>query len=233
MSKTLAIVIPVWNNWQYTKKAIRDLLELPNNHQVIVVDNGSTDDTTKIGGFGGRVLVRRNNENLGFAKACNAGFALAVEQGFENVMFLNNDVKVLDCHDSWTASLISAAERGSIVGPTVGCLDSNLNFVCEAVKYPTRGFGYISGWCIVASVNTWQKLILDGDEGPFSTEFGFYFEDTDLGFRAKAQNIPCEVVPVPVKHLGKATAKLLGVSELYLKAKPIFMAKWRSLYDFV
>ena len=228
VEKTLAIVIPVFNNWSYTNRAIQDLLKLPADHTIIIVDNGSVDETKNLSekGFGGRVLVIRNTENLFFAKACNQGFDKAVKLGFQNVMFLNNDIRVFGNPDSWTAPLIARAKKGSIVGPTVGCLDDNLVFICEASKVPTRGFWYISGWCITASVETWQKLVVD--EGPWGLEFRFYFEDGDLSFRAKALNIPCEVVPIPVKHFGKATSKKFGLSELYLHSKPIFLDKWKG-----
>jgi GT2 family glycosyltransferase len=226
-NQTLAIVIPVWNNWIYTKRALSDLRKLPDDHKIIIVDNGSTDETKDLTEDG--ICIVRNATNLGFAKACNAGFAKAVQLGFENVMFLNNDIRVQHSFDSWTQPVIAAAKRGSIAGPTVGCLDKDLGFICEASKWPSRGYGYLSGWNITASVNVWNQLVLENHEGPFSIEFGLaYFEDTDLGLRAREQNIPCEVVPVPVNHLGKATSKKLGLSGLYQHAKPIFMNKWKE-----
>lgn len=225
-SKTLAIVMPVWNNWQYTKKAIQQLSALPDDHKLVVVDNGSTDNTKTLQSSKS-IEVVRHEDNLGFAQGCNAGYARSVELGYENVLFLNNDIKVFGNLDSWTRPLIAQAERGRIAGPTVGCLDENLNFICEAFKWPSRGYGYLSGWCICASVETWNKLVLKDDLGPFSTEYGkAYWEDTDLGFRAKRLGIQSEVIPVPVKHLGKATSKKLNLSELYLHAKGIFMKKW-------
>ena len=39
--------------------------------------------------------------------------------------------------------------------------------------------------------------------------------------------IRCDVVPVPVKHHGRVTSTKVGLSELYLHAKPIFMNKWK------
>jgi GT2 family glycosyltransferase len=226
MRSKLAIVMPAWNNWHYTKRAIQQLMKLPEDHSVFVIDNGSTDDTKDLKETK-RLHVRRNDENKGFARGCNYGYYVAKELGFENVLFLNNDIKVFGNPDSWTAPLIARAEKGSIVGPTVGCLDDNLNFICEAPKWPSRGHGYLSGWCICASTATWDKLVLESDLGPFSTEFGLaYFEDSDMGFRARELGIQSDVVPVPVKHLGKATSKKLGLSELYLHAKPIFLKKW-------
>lgn len=46
--KNLAIVIPVFNNWLYTQKTLKYLQHLPNDHLVIIVDNGSDDQTKKL-----------------------------------------------------------------------------------------------------------------------------------------------------------------------------------------
>lgn len=230
MDKKLAIVIPVFNNWTYTKRAITDLLKLPEDHTIFIVDNGSADDTKNITekGYNGRVVVKRNSENLGFARACNIGYSSAKNLGYENVMFLNNDIGVFGNPTCWTDPLISSARRGNIAGPTVGCLDKNLNFICESNKWPTNGYGYLSGWNITAAIATWDKLVIDNNLGPFSIEFVTYFEDTDLGFRAKILGITCEVIPVPVRHIGKVTSKKVGISSLYLHAKPIFIKKWKG-----
>lgn len=218
--------MPVLNNWHYTKKAIQYLSKLPSTHNLIVVDNGSTDNTAKLNSTNGLVVIH-NKENLGFAQGCNTGFAFARKRGVRYVLFLNNDIRVFDNLESWTEPMIDRAEEGAIVGPTVGCLDDNLNFICEASKFPTRGYGYISGWCIMAKLEVWEKLA--NEDELFSPEFGLaYFEDTDLAFRARKQGIPSEVVSVPVKHLGKATSKQLGISDLYMKAKPIFLKKWKG-----
>jgi GT2 family glycosyltransferase len=225
--KTLAIVIPVLNNWGFTNKTISSLVKLPETHKIIIVDNGSSDDTVKLTTTD-RLEIIRNSKNIGFGAACNQGFKLAVDLGYSNVMFLNNDVSIIKEHDSWTEEIIKKAGEGKVVGPTIGCLDNNFNFVCESNKIPTKLHWYVSGWNITASVETWNKLILDGEYGPWSTEFFVYFEDTDLGFRIRQQSIPCEVVYIPVRHFGKATSSKLGISGLYQKSRAVFVNKWTN-----
>lgn len=223
--KILAIVIPVFNNWLYTQKTLKYLKDLPENHLVIIIDNGSTDQTKKL--ISGPCLeVIHNETNFGFAKACNIGYSKAVELGYENVMFLNNDIKVIDEFNNWTYQIIDRAMEGEIVGPTVGVLDDKLNFVCEASKWPTKGFGYLSGWNITASVNVWNQLIQKDQIGPFSTSFFAYFEDTDLSFRANVMGLKQSIIPVPVRHFGRVTGKKLGLSNLYSKSRNIFLELW-------
>lgn len=224
----LAIVIPVWNQWAYTKRALQDLSPLPEDHKLIIVDNGSTDITKELQ-TSDKIDIVRHKSNLGFAKGCNSGFERAVSLGYENVMFLNNDIRVFANENeasTWTESLIYCVQKGCIVSPTAGCLDDNFNFIKEATKLPTRGYGYLSGWNITASTPTWQKLILPGDVGPFSTKFVSYFEDTDLSLRALKLGIELRIVDVPVKHIGRVTGKKIGIMPLYEKSKKTFIEIW-------
>ena len=43
--KVLSIIIPVWNKSHFTKTCLQDLAKLTNDHEIVVVDNGSIDDT--------------------------------------------------------------------------------------------------------------------------------------------------------------------------------------------
>ncbi|HET8793581.1 MAG TPA: glycosyltransferase [Nitrososphaeraceae archaeon] len=237
MNKVLSIVIPVYNKYNFTKSCINDLLHLPEDHEIIVVDNGSTDETQKSLDGNKEIRYYRNQENLGFAKACNIGYSLA---SAPNILFLNNDIRVKDSKDSWTQKLIEHCPN-ALVGPTMGQLDNNLNFVQEANKV-LSGKSYMSGWCLAASKEIWNKLSIDRHPGTilavdqiqpcdgaqvFSEEFGLaYFEDVDLSFRARKLNIPFQVVEIPVVHFGKTTSKTLNVPKLYNHARNIFIKKW-------
>jgi O-antigen biosynthesis protein len=228
----LSIVIPVYNNWHLTIACLEDLSSLPDDHEVIIVDNGSTDKTQKLAAHGEEVVkcrpqnlrVERLSTNTGFAHACNVGYSIA---SGEHVMFLNNDIRVLRDHATWTEPVLEAA-NSALVSPTAGKLDRNLNFVCEAGKMPTAGYGYLSGWNLTSSREVFNRLILPEYIGPFTEEFTTYFEDTDLSFRAKELNIPMRIVSVPVRHLGKMTSKKLDTLKLYLPAKAKFIEKWQT-----
>lgn len=222
MSKVLSIVIPVYNKFNFTKSCLNDLLKLPQDHEIIIVDNGSTDETQGYLDVNKEVVYHRNNNNLGFAKACNIGYGLS---SAPNVLFLNNDIRVKDNYHNWTSVLIENCNHG-LVGPTMGQLDSNLNFIKEA-NTVLSGNSYMSGWCLASSKEIWKKLDLSGNNEIFSEEFGMaYFEDTDLSFRAKKLGIPFKVVTIPVVHFGRQTSQQLNTHQLYSKARQIFVKKW-------
>lgn len=220
----LSIIIPVYNKWNFTKSCLEDLSKLPEDHEIIVIDNASSDTTTFLSSYFPKVKLIKNETNLGFAKACNIGY---VNSTGDSVLFLNNDIRVKSDFDTWTQKLIKYCDDKSLVGPTMGQLDNNLNFKQEK-NSPLTGNSYISGWCLAAHKNVWCKLILPEYKGPFSEEFGLaYFEDTDLGFRAKMSKIDSVIVDIPVVHFGKQTSKQLNTYELYNSARKIFVEKWK------
>lgn len=227
----LSIIIPVYNNWNFTKMCLKDLAKLPDDHEVIIIDNGSIDDTNKFlngndyENLPSNLIYVRNDSNLGFAKASNQAFEKA--RG-EYVLFLNNDIKVTKNYDNWTSGLISEAERTKgLVGPTGGLLDKRFNFIKETNEKVSGNF-YMSGWCLCARKDVFQKLVLKENKykGPFTEEFITYFEDTDMGFRADELNIPMNIVSVPVFHFGKMTSRKANLAEMYLGAKLKFVNKW-------
>lgn len=238
----LSIVIPVFNKYNFTKSCLNDLKKLPHEHEIIIVDNASSDETQieleKLVNAGFNFVYVRNEENYGFAKGCNIGYSIA--RG-ANVLFLNNDIRVKEQHDSWTKNLIDYVDEG-LVGPTMGQLDNNLNFIQEADKL-LSGNSYMSGWCIAASKKIWEQLEIQRTpvyihnlnmpniriQQIFSEEFGIaYFEDTDLSFRAKEKGIKYNVVSIPVTHFGKITSKQLNTGKLYSEARKIFIDKWKN-----
>ena len=228
--KILSIVIPVFNKFNFTKSCLNDLSHLPSDHEIIIVDNASSDETRQSLKNSTEIIYLRNDTNLGFAKACNIGYNHAIAT---NVLFLNNDIRVKSNHSSWTQPLIERCSQG-LVGPTMGQLNADLAFVKEANAI-LSGNSYLSGWCIAASKEIWSKLWIPRAETSkntapqvFSEEFGLaYFEDTDLGFRARQLGIPMQVIDVPVIHFGKQSSKQINTAMLYLQAREIFIKKWK------
>lgn len=93
----LSIIVPVFNQWEFTELCFKSLLANPPKcpYQLIIVDNGSTDDTPqKLKEYADIMpaddyLVITNEENLGVSKAWNQG--LKATNG-SKVLIINNDI---------------------------------------------------------------------------------------------------------------------------------------------
>ncbi len=94
----VAIIILNWNGWQDTLECLGSLFKIDYpNYRVIIVDNGSTDDSTeRIGQWSkGRIVLLPQKNNLGFARGNNVGIRYALANiDCEYLMVLNNDTTV-------------------------------------------------------------------------------------------------------------------------------------------
>lgn len=98
-----SIIIPVWNKVELTQQCLVALGPATEDvsFELIVVDNHSTDRTPEfLASLGGDVRIITNDENLGFAKACNQGAAVATG---EYLVFLNNDTIPLK---GWLSAMV-------------------------------------------------------------------------------------------------------------------------------
>jgi GT2 family glycosyltransferase/tetratricopeptide (TPR) repeat protein len=124
------IVIPVWNQWELTRACLESLRPtLGTRDRVVVVDNGSQDQTPAGLRAYKWVEVITNETNRGFAVASNQGAARA--EG-EIVVFLNNDT-VLTRH--WLDALLAP-----FADPEVGATGPRSNFVSGPQLVPEVGY---------------------------------------------------------------------------------------------
>ena len=82
----ISVIIPVFNEQDAIEKVIDDIpSHLPT--EIIVVDNGSTDQTAKLAAAMGARIVRENRR--GYGSACLAG--IAATNNPDIVVFLDGD----------------------------------------------------------------------------------------------------------------------------------------------
>jgi|SRR5271166_4665693 len=220
----ISIIICCFNRWAFTKACLNDLFKLnENDHEIIVIDNASSDETNEELSRIDRPNFHhiRNDENLFHSKACNIGFDKATG---DNIVFMNNDIRVRENASSWTDDIVLYC-KDHIIGTTMGQLDNNLNFIKEANK-ELDGNSYLSGWIIASSRKNFNKISVDNKV--WNEEFPFYFNDTDLSFRARELGVPLKVIGLPVVHFGKVSARQLNVNKLYNEGRTKFIKHWSN-----
>ncbi|MBK7632417.1 MAG: glycosyltransferase, partial [Ignavibacteriales bacterium] len=102
----VSIIVVTHNQWHYTKLCLDSIRRFTNvNHEIIIVDNASTDDTTQqLFKYYPEILLIANNKNSGFPEAVNQGLNAVIG---ETIILLNNDTQVTE---GWLERLIEVAE---------------------------------------------------------------------------------------------------------------------------
>ncbi len=243
----VSIVIPVHNKFELTYHCIASLILSHNeaNYEVIVVDDCSTDITTKISQIVGNVRVIVNETNLGFLRNCNKAVSQA---NGEYVVLLNNDTEV---GNKWLDEMIDVFRRFDKVGAVGakllypngklqeagGIIWDNgdpWNLGRDGNPYDpewnyVRQCDYLSGAALMLPIKIWNEV------GGLSDEFApAYYEDTDLAF--KIRNAGYRTVYTPhaeVIHFegmshGRDTSS--GFKKYQAINRPKFAAKWGDAF---
>lgn len=214
----ISIVIPAHNLWAQTRSCLESIAaHTPQDHEVIVIDNASTDETwdelTKLSADAANLQIRRNRENLPYAAACNQGIEGALG---EYVVVMNNDIVVTD---GWLGKMLSAMQRtgAGIVGPVsnyVAGEQKRNDFVyrdnAQLADYARRVYyGELSktietqavvGFCMLIERSVFDTI------GLFDQQFVNGYEETDFCLRAgeagKKAVIACDTF---IYHVGSQT----------------------------
>jgi len=114
----VSIIILNWNGWEDTIECLESLYKITYpNYEVIVVDNGSTNDSLKqikkvINKNNTRII--ENKENLGFAEGNNVAMREVMKVGKSKyVLLLNNDTVV---DKEFLSELVKTGESDEKVG---------------------------------------------------------------------------------------------------------------------
>ena len=134
---TVSVIVVTYNNLDLTKACLASLENDPLGppHEVIVVDNASTDGTadylTERSQSAPWLKVILNNENRGFAAANNQGLAVATG---DFLVLLNNDTVVTP---GWAQTLASHLRSDPQIG-AIGPISNNIgNEARVAMRYET------------------------------------------------------------------------------------------------
>lgn len=135
-SARVTIVMVNWKTPRLLAAAIRALFEDPDSDafEIVVVDNNSRDGSIDmLGSNFPKVNIIANDENVGFAKACNQVIPRA--KG-EYVLLLNPDTRTVDCAVTKLATYLDTHPDCGAVGPKVLNPDGTLQLACRR-SFPT------------------------------------------------------------------------------------------------
>lgn len=244
-----SIIIPVFNKVEYTFQCLRSLMQEIDfsEHEVIVVNNASCDETEQVLSYLCDVVrVINNEENLGFVDACNQGAAVAKGK---HLVFLNNDTVVLP---GWLKHLLDTIDNDRSVGAVGSMLIYPDGLIQEAgagIWKDGNGFHY--GWrkhpedrkynfarevdyCSGASLLV-RKDIFD-QLGGFDRRYApAYYEDVDFCFGVRS--LGHKVIYQPMSRLihyegiTAGTDSQTGFKRFQEINREKFVGKWREVLE--
>ena len=88
MVERTLVVVPAFNEEQSIEQVVQSVVEA--DHQILVVDDGSFDNTAQLASRAGAKVLRLPM-NLGVGGALRAGFRYAVNHGYETVIQIDAD----------------------------------------------------------------------------------------------------------------------------------------------
>jgi GT2 family glycosyltransferase len=199
----ISVVILNYQSLSFAESCVRSVLDSDYpRFELVIVDNASNP----------RVRMIRNKRNLGFARGNNLGYK---NSKGEIVVFLNIDTVVertwlgelvrplisSSCVGGTQSKLTSLRERGQIdsLGP---CMD-HLGFIYARASQgpPSHADKEADLFYPDGSSMAFKRTVLDEvslAEGPFDSDYFFYFEDNDLGWRVHLRGYRIIFVPSSV-----------------------------------
>ena len=232
------IVIPNWNGADFIAPCLKSLKKQSINAQVVVVDNGSVDESVAIieSDFPEVHLIKLDH-NTGFAGGVNTGINYALDEGAEFVALFNNDATA---ETDWLKNLVKAAEghpeAGIVTGKFMRMDKKHIDSTgdCYSVwampfprgrnqldkgQYDTAEYVFSgTGGASLYRVSMFDEI------GLFDEEFFAYYEDVDISFRAQLYGWKVWYEPrAAAYHHVSGTSSKLGNFSRYHATKNFYM----------
>jgi N-acetylglucosaminyl-diphospho-decaprenol L-rhamnosyltransferase len=237
-SPELSIIIVNWNSGPHLLKCIEAIRasNIQTPHEVLIVDNASTDDSlskVEVEKPISNLRIVRNSENRGFGQACNQGAALTTS---DFVLFLNPDAEVTPGAIDRLIQTIRTDSRIGAVGPRI--VNSDGSVQVSVFYSPPRAWhtvlwqlklyhllpkrirgNVLLGWhwkhdekrdvpMIIGAAMLLRREVIDS-LGGFNEKFHMYSEDNELCWRMTKANwrIVFDPSGVVTHHGGKSSAR--------------------------
>lgn len=239
-----SIIIPVFNALKYTKLCLSSLrLTTFFPHELIFVDNGSTDGTIEFLSEFSNIKVIRSEKNLGYAGACNLGIK---KSDSDYIVISNNDIFFTP---HWLTHLVEASESFpniGIVGPATNkaagfhviphyAYNGKLELFAESkriyseYKSSPLGVSSLIFFCVLIKRKTIEAVgLLDSSLGLGGCD------DFDYSFRVNQAGLICVLArSVFVHHFCSRTFALNDLDYWGLSRESIdlYNKKWKGISE--
>lgn len=216
---TNAIIIVNYNKKELLEKCLASIFLM--NHDdfnVIVVDNGSKDESIQAVQKKFRdVMIINMRYNSGFCKANNVGIQKAIDEGSQNIILLNNDTEV---DRDFLSTLIDEVDEKK----SIGMVAPKVLFFSHKNKIDSAGMCITSDgmavnrflseesekaseksevFCPTGAAALFTVELLNDikqDNMFFDEDYEYYFEDLDMGWRARLRGWKCMYTPDSVVY---------------------------------
>lgn len=203
--KNLAIILVNYKQPDLTIDCIKSIRRSDiQNYSIIVVDNNSKDNSYEIFGKEEGIVLILLNENNGFAAGNNVGIQYAIDNGYTDVLLLNNDT-IID--EQMISMLMHERDTNSVLVPKMyyfdepekiwyagGYIDYHkakaIHEKINMIDYIDRDHevDFVTGCCILIPISVIQKV------GFFDERFFMYGEDVDYSLRLKKSGIKMKYI---------------------------------------
>ena len=244
----VSIVIPVYNEFDYTYGCLRSILENSGDipYEIILADDCSTDLTKEIRKVVSHIVIARTEKNVRFLLNCNQA---AKRAKGDYILFLNNDTEV---HENWLEPLVTLMESDDTIGMSGSKLvyaDGTLQEAGGIIWQDGSGWNYgngqdallpefnyvkdvdyISGAAIMIRRDLWESI------GGFDERYvPAYCEDSDLAFEVRKRGYRVVYQPGSVvthfEGVSNGTDLTEGVKQYQVDNSRKLREKWKEELD--
>jgi len=211
----VCVSILYWHSFEDTIQCVRSVLDSDYEQVRVVLSNNSRYSPDRVVDRfdDDRLSVIDHRENVGFARGHNRAAERAQELGCEYIFFLNNDAVLGEGAIDRLVDRAEEADESALYAPTVYRRNGSerLEFVAGYIDWTVgtpHSYGselesdvrelprpieqddidYLHGAALFAPLDVFESL------GGFDESYFIFYEDTDLGQRAKERGVRLEPV---------------------------------------